>query len=327
MEESGAHTRGSKLGIFFLVLIVLTALRLLLGLVAVPTTLVVPLGVVVTAVFVAAPILALFHAAAHRWTPGLAVAFILGGAIVHAGGWLFLTKEAQSLLQQMTIAVPPLLLAGVAALIQIGLVCWCVGLGALLVTLIRDKNIIIPVAVFVAAFDIFLVLTPVGPTQAIMQARPEVFQAVAYQVPSVQTAVTGEPVAPFAFIGPADFLFCAMFFVLLFKFGMRTRQTLIALIPTLIVYLGLAYFMPLPALVPIGIVVLAINLPEFKLTRDEWLATGVVALIGVGLILWGMTRERPSPKAPPAAPSTSAPSQDGAESEGSPRPAAPGSPP
>lgn len=315
MEHTVPHPsrRFGPLSVFFLVLLAVGLLRVLLGFVGVPLVLVGPASVAVTVIFVAAPILALFFVASKDWSWKLALAFVLGGGLVHGASILFLSPQTQMLLSQMTIGVPPLVLALVAALGQIGLVTWCTGLGALLVTLIKDKNLIIPIAIFLAAFDIFLVLTPAGPTQQILKSNPQIFESLAYQVPKVQAEAAMGPVAPFAFIGPADFLFCAMFFVALFRFKMRTRQTLVALVPTLLVYLALAYFMPLPALVPIGLVVLAINLPEFRLSRDEWAATGVVAAIGIGLILWGATR--PAPPVEPS-PKGGAPAVPG--SEGSP---------
>jgi len=52
----------------------------------------------------------------------------------------------------------------------------------------------------------------------------------------------------------------------------------------------------MPALVPIGLVVLLVNRKEFKLSKDEWASTAVVGALGVGLLIWGATRPKPVEK-------------------------------
>ena len=46
------------------------------------------------------------------------------------------------------------------AIAQTGLPIWCIGLGAMIASLLREKNILIPVAIFLVSWDIFLVLSP-----------------------------------------------------------------------------------------------------------------------------------------------------------------------
>jgi hypothetical protein len=272
---------------FFLILLLLALLRIVLPFVQLPTPVLPVATVVVTVVFVASPIFAIFVASRHPWSARLAAAFLLGGAAVHAafGAWARLEPVAT-------------LVAGAVA--QIGLVCWTVGLGALIATMIRDKNLIIPVAIFLVAFDVFLVLTPVGPTRVIMEAIPEALPAVAMAIPQVGR------VEPFAYVGPADLLFLGMFFIAIHRFRMRARQTLIALVPTLLLYLLFTIVVgPIPLLVPIGLVVLAVNLPEFKMNSEEKLSTLVVAVLAIGLVIWGMTRP-----APPVETSSEAPAPE-----------------
>ncbi|HZH99378.1 MAG TPA: hypothetical protein VEX38_10440, partial [Fimbriimonadaceae bacterium] len=238
--------------IFFGVLGALAPLRLALGFAAVPLGLVLPVSILMTVIFIAAPVLALYRAASYAWTAKTAWLFLGGGVLVHI--------PLQLLAQNVLTGFPAALAAAVA---QVGLVTWCVGLGALLTMLLKDKNLLIPVSVFLAAFDIFLVFTPVGFTQQIMRAAPQALPTVGYAVPQVTNTPTSGPVGAFAYIGPADFLFMGMFFVALFRFRMRTRETLIALIPALLVYLLLAAVLgPIPLLVPIGLTVLLVNIAE-----------------------------------------------------------------
>ncbi len=309
-EPSESHRGGIRA--FFLTLFGLAVLRVLLGYLAVPLPLIPFAKVLVGAIFLGAPIMALFFAARARWTPALATAFVVGGLALHFGPAV------------VAGSISPGPLAGIlGAVAQAGLPIWCAGLGALIATLVKEKNILIPIAIFLVIFDAFLVLTDVGITQQILQKAPKVFESVALSIPSVQTAPTAGQVRPAAYAGPADFVFLAMFFIALFRFRMRTAETLRAVVPVLLAYLLLVVLVgvPLPALVPIGLTVLVVNRREFRLTRDEWAATGLVAVLGAGLLIWGMTRPRPTPPPEPA-PTATGPVNPAPP--GSPAPAGPG---
>jgi hypothetical protein len=285
---------------FFFILAGLFVLRLALGFIGVPIPLIQATALVVTVLFMVAPFLALYAGIAGITKPATAVTLLIAGALAHAGGAVVL---AYGLVHGPLEAV-------IAGLAQAGLLMWCLGLGYLVAMIIRDKNLLIPLAIFMAAFDIFLVLTPVGPTRVIMTKAPKVFEAVAMSVPKVMEHPTTGPVAPAAFVGPADLLFTAMFFAVLFRFHMRTRTTLIALVPTLLLYMVLSRVLgPLPALVPIGLCVLIVNWNQFKLTKDEWVSTGVVAVLLGGLLTWALTRPKPPPEPLPKGVSQGAPGQ------------------
>jgi hypothetical protein len=98
-------------------------------------------------------------------------------------------------------------------------------------------------------------------------------------------------------MGPADPLFIAMFLYAVRKFDMRFRQTLLWLIPALAIYLGIVLVFgdrslwgislgALPALVPIGIVVVAVNAREFKMSKQEAAMTaGVLAVCACLIVL------------------------------------------
>jgi hypothetical protein len=315
LAESEA-TSLRPLGTFIIALLGLALLKFLLGLVPVPSGMLQATTIVVTIIFVAVPVYALFRAGAASWTPKLGVTLILVGVAVHVG----LQFLGSVVLGGQGIG------AGLAlSLRDVGFFSWCVGLGALLASLLKEKNLLIPVSVFLAAFDIFLVLTPMGPVKQILQVAPEIPQAMALNVPAAQSEPTGMVAQPFAIIGPADFVFMAMFFIALFKFGMDARRTAAWLAPAIVVYLGLALLIgPVPLLVPIGITVLAVNARHFKLNAEEWASTALVAAIAAGLIWWGATRpSSPSDSRPQAEPSMQAPSLEAPAPGGSPGQAVP----
>ena len=286
------------LWIFLACLAGLSLIKFILGLTSVSESLVQPLTLVITILFVAVPIYALFRVGAIGWTPKLGWILILFGLVVHIG----LQYLGSVVMQGQGIGA-----AVALALRDVGFFSWCVGLGALLASLLKEKNLLIPVSIFLAAFDIFLVLTPVGPVKQILQVAPEIPQAMALNLPKASAAPTGAVAQPFAIVGPADFVFMSMFFIALHKYGLNARGTAIALAPAIVVYLGLVFVLgPVPLLVPIGITVLAVNAKYFKMNAEEWASTALVVLIAGGLIWWGATRKPSIETVPQAEPSPSA---------------------
>lgn len=292
----------------------LAAFKVLLGFVSVPQTLVMPMTLAVTVLFVTVPVYALFRAAAVSWTWKLGLALVVGGLVVHVGLQLLgaFVLRGQGLSGAVTLALR-----------DVGFFTWCTGLGAMLASMLRERNLLIPVSIFLAGFDIFLVLTPVGPVKQILESRPDIPAAMALNVPQVASQATGGAAAPFAIIGPADFVFMAMFFIALFKFEMNARSTALSLAPAILAYLCLSYFLgPIPLLVPIGLTVLFVNLKYFKMNMEEWASTALVAALAAGLIWWGATRPRP-----PAEPSLPGGGPGLPEAANSPSPSSPaGSP-
>lgn len=292
----------SGLVVFFVALIGLALAQFGLGLVNVPAEMLLPATVLVTAVFIAVPVFAIYKAASHPWTSRLAIAFVIAGAILHLV--LYVTWK-QGLVGTSNLAL------AVVSLSQTGFFLWCMGLGVLVATLLKDKNLIIPVSLFLAAYDVFLVLTPMGITKKIMQAAPEVLPAIGYKIPSIGN------LAPYAIIGPADFLFMGMFFVSIYRFKMRAKETMLWLIPAILVYLLLSMFVKaLPLLVPIGLTVLFVNWREFSMNKEERNSTiglfVVLAVVLGGLFAWSKSRP-----AAPAEPSPTEPAQSPPESGGS----------
>lgn len=279
-------------------------------------------------IFVAAPLLGLFSASSARWNWVKALLFLASGVALHVGSVI--------LVRQMGAGTVGVL---VQAAGQFGLLTWCAGLGAAIALIIKDKNLILPVCIFLAGFDAFLILSPSTPVSKMVAANSQAFTDVAMKVPQAQVAPKPDAkpedkrprIVPAAYIGPADLLFSMAFFVLLFRFRMEVRKTAAWLAPVLVLYLVLALASPwgmLPALVPIGATVLIVNRRHFEMTKDEKLGTWVVALISFALAAWGIYQRATyiPPRLPqrPAAPLTEGQGPASSSKAGSPQPEAAG---
>jgi len=318
MPGSKAKTR-SAIVAFFALIAALALPSLILGSIDVSPRIVNPLNVFLPMLYLGVPILAIYKVASAEWTKTLASAFLLGG-LAAWGGFLW----AERLMVSHTHFGANLALA----ISQIGIQTACVGLGALLATMLRDKNLLIPIAIFLAAYDIFLVRTDIGPTHQIMTHAPAILQSIGVRIPAASVHRETGVVAPNAFIGDADVVSLAAFFVAMFRFHLRPRETFAVMLPTLVVYLVivLIFRVDLPALLPMGAVFLIMNYREFKLTRDEKLGTGLIALLVCGLLTWGLTRPRSAPEPQPEPePSAGVPAPQG--SAPTPAPKAPSSRP
>ncbi len=244
-----------------------------------------PASVVATVLFMFLPVCGIFLAAGLGWTPKSAAVVLLVGI---AAVLLLSNLQAGSVWLD----------GAIQAALQFFRVAWPVALGILVGTLIRDKNLLIPIAVFLITFDILLVLAPLGPTRAMMQQpiTRQAFETLAYQVPAPRSQAEEPTVRPqpLAQVGPADSLFLAMFAFALYRFGMRVRKTFVWMAVALTLYLGVVIYaggasiagIPLkmlPGLVPMGIVVLSVNRREFSLSPEErrllYGVVGVCALL------------------------------------------------
>lgn len=250
--------------------------------VSVPPQFLAAASVASTVLFMFLLVCGIFLSAGLDWTPKRAAAVLLVGVAL-----LFLFSSVRS--------AEGLWLGGVIqAALQLARVVWPVALGILVGTLVRDKNLLVPIALFLITFDLLLVLAPTGPTRAMMKQpiTRQAFDMLAYQVPAPRSQAVEPSVRPqpLAQIGPADSLFLAMFAFALYRFGMQVRKTFAWMVVALILYLGVVIFagstsvvgIPLkmlPGLVPMGIVVLAVNRREFSFSPEERrLVYGVIAV-------------------------------------------------
>ncbi len=284
---------------FGVCLILLIILRIGLERAALPLSVLPAANILVSAAFIAIPVLALYRAAAFHWTWVLAGAFIAVGVALQFGTLAMLPK--------LPIGSPIGLFIAIS---QTGLLIWCLGLAAALSLAIRDRNMLVPMAIFLALFDIWLVFVPEGPVGQVARGNQTQLAQIAFTVPKpVAAPTTGAPTA-LAYIGPADFLFMAMFFCAICRFKLRYAETARWMVPVLAGYLAIALLTPnvsigpirlgaLPALVPIAAVVMAMNFREFKLSRDEKQTTFALAIIGIAVVTWRfMVASQPKPPAP-----------------------------
>lgn len=271
---------------FCLALAVLLILRFVTMWVAIPMGMLTVANLLISVLFIAVPVAGLFRGASHRWTWGQAAGAIALGTALQFGLMPFLPGIANPTARGILLAIS-----------QSGLPIWCLGLGAALSLVLRDRNLLVPMSIFLALFDIWLVFVPEGPVGQVARGNQTALASVAFSVPRPMSAPTGAPPTPLAYIGPADFLFMAMFFCAIYRFNLRARETAKWMAPVLACYLLVALLLPgvaigpirlgaLPALVPIATVVMLVNWREFKLTRDEKQTTVVLAILGIALLTW-----------------------------------------
>jgi hypothetical protein len=157
--------------------------------------------------------------------------------------------------------------------------------GYLVSFILREPNIVLPVAGLAAYVDVWTVL--IGPTSHAIQNAPHVVSAVSAAIPAPGGAAHG--FMPISFIGPADFIFIAMFLGAAYRLKMEPNRTFWIGFPLLTIGMGavLSGVFPvgLPALTLIGLSVVLGNVRCFKLKRDEYIAMAVVAVILVGAML------------------------------------------
>ncbi|MFO0370216.1 MAG: hypothetical protein ACK51O_09785 [Armatimonadota bacterium] len=307
------HPNRSGLVGFALLVAALTLVRIGYGVRTVPQSAVVPLQILSAIIFIVGPIYAIKAGSSHAWKPAHAWAIFLLGVGIHAGCGVSLARFLPEFGLGTVI---------VQSLGQAGLLAWCLGLGAIVAGLLKDKNLMLPVAFFLAGFDMFLVFNPTAITAQIVTSRPQVFQSVAATIPNAvsERVSEGMSVVPMAFVGPADLFISAVFFVCLYRFGMRTKETgrwlAVALVGYLILVLAPLGLNMLPALVPIGATVLIVNWREWKLNAEEKQATIGVACIALALASYGLYRRLNTPPVAPG-PSSDVP----VTSESAPTPA------
>ncbi|MBL8047155.1 MAG: hypothetical protein JNJ45_00590 [Chthonomonas sp.] len=283
-------------GRYFALIGGLFVLRLIVDQIAVTNPVVAHIGqVLVTALFLIGPIVATFVAA--RWlNVSRSLVLFLVGVALHVLGVL----ASQAMGKQPSFGKVVL-----ESLAMAGLSCWTTGLGGLVASIIKDKNLIPPIAIFLAGFDMFLIFNPTSITQVILKQKPEVFQAAAYQIPTFG-------IGPAAYVGPADFFIIGLLFVTIFRFDMRARATLKWTCITLLAYMLIVLYLgefslgpvslgQLPALLPIGLTCLIVNWKEFRMAPAERGMTAFVAVIAMALAGYGIYRaSQPAPIVSPA---------------------------
>ncbi|MGC9317699.1 MAG: hypothetical protein ACP5KN_06665 [Armatimonadota bacterium] len=168
----------------------------------------------------------------------------------------------------------------------------CVLGGRLLSRILRERNLMLPIALVLALADVFTVL--MGPTRAMLERAPEVVTRLSVKLPQVGSAAGPEGVkglAHIATMGPGDLVFAALFFACVVRFGLNLRASFWWIFAA--VALGLAAIVvipgapPLPVLPLMALGFLIANRGSFSLTarekRDLVIALAFLIVLFAGL--------------------------------------------
>jgi hypothetical protein len=147
--------------------------------------------------------------------------------------------------------------------------------GMLLACLIRERNVLLPVALVAMPVDYVGAMTNVGFTHTVEKHAAPLVNAISVPVPTIGG------LQPIAFIGPGDALFIAFFFAVVSNLDMNRRGTFWWMFVLLTVTLLSVFFtgVPVAALVPMGIAVMVANWKYFTLKREEVFAVLYAILI------------------------------------------------
>lgn len=162
----------------------------------------------------------------------------------------------------------------------------CTFLGILLSAIIREPNVLLPVALIAMPIDYLGAMTSIGFTKHVVDKNPGFVQHVSVPVPSVGGSAHHGGLHPLGFIGPGDILFVAFFFAVVLRLSMNVRGTFwwiygLLTVTMLIVH---TFGFNIAALVPMGLAVLTANYRYFKLKREEVFATLYAGLLIVTLV-------------------------------------------
>jgi len=167
------------------------------------------------------------------------------------------------------------------------LILFATSLGYFISFIIREPNILLPAVVFAGLVDYWGV--SMGPVGNMVKNAPTVVAKASVAMPTV--TLHGIRVA--SMIGMGDFLFMALFLGVLYRFSLNAKGAFwlgFGLL-TLAMLAVMATRIPaVPALLPMGVAVLATNMKAFNLKRDEIFATlyvGIILLVFIGLYAYG----------------------------------------
>jgi hypothetical protein len=153
--------------------------------------------------------------------------------------------------------------------------------GAMLSKIVKEPNVLLPVALIAMPIDYIGAMTPTGFTQNMMAKHPEIVKHVSVSAPSLHG------IAPIAMIGPGDILFIAFFFAIVSNLKLNAKGTfgwMYGLL-TLTLLIVITQGVNIAALVPMGIAMIAANYKSFKLQRSEIFASVYVGILVLSLII------------------------------------------
>lgn len=159
-------------------------------------------------------------------------------------------------------------------------------LGILLSRIIREANVLLPVALVAMLVDLVGAMTSIGFTQNVVASNPALVRGVSVPVPTVGSAGPHGGLHILGFIGPGDALFMAFFFAVALRLGLNVRGTFWWMYGLLTVTMLAVLFtgINIAALIPMGLAVLIANRRYFRLKREEIFATVYAALLILVLV-------------------------------------------
>ncbi len=164
----------------------------------------------------------------------------------------------------------------------------CAFFGILLSRIIREPNVLLPVALVAMPIDYLGAMTSIGFTQNVVTQNPHLVQVLSVPVPAVGGGAHHHgALHAIGFIGPGDALFMAFFFAVVLRLNMNVRGTFwwmygLLTVTMFIVLSGLSF--NIAALVPMGLAVLIANFKYFKLKREEVFATLYAGILILALV-------------------------------------------
>ncbi len=163
----------------------------------------------------------------------------------------------------------------------------CAFFGILLSRIVREANVLLPVALVAMPIDYLGAMTPIGFTQNAVANNPGLVQALSVPVPAVGSGAHHHgALHPIGFIGPGDALFMAFFFAVALRLDLSKRGTFWWMYGLLTATMLLVLFteVNVAALIPMGLAVLIANFRFFKLKREEVFATVYAAALVLVLV-------------------------------------------
>ena len=208
----------------------------------------------------------------------------------------------------------PLFVAG-PLLLGLTITLGCAFFGILLSRIIREANVLLPVALVAMPIDYLGAMTPIGFTQNAVAHNPGLVQALSVPVPAVGSGTQHHgALHPVGFIGPGDALFMAFFFAVALRLNLNVRGTFWWMYGLLTATMLLVLFkgINVAALIPMGLAVLIANGRFFRLKREEVFATvyaaALVLVLVTGFYLYSHSHfYRSHPEGTADAPTTAAP--------------------
>jgi hypothetical protein len=186
---------------------------------------------------------------------------------------------------QHLAALRPLLSALSSVLFLLACVCF----GRLLSLIVRERNLLFPVAIIAGLADIFTVFF--GPTGKTLEKAPQIVQKLSVGIPAAGSATGAEGGAGLAHIASAglgDFIFLTFFFACVYRFGLRARATFWVIFGLTLAGMIAVLLAPgLPAVPLLPFIVagfLIANAREFRFTRQEKLYMAIALVFVAGLL-------------------------------------------